>query len=101
VKSQAFALVICADLNYSAVAQEATRDLKIVTAPGWKGVSIGVLEHLPKWAVTILVKVCNAVFRIRYFPAVWKYARVISKLKRGKDSTLPLFCQQNNVLDTT
>jgi len=83
------------------VAQEATRHLKIVKAPGWKGVSSGVLEYLLKWAVTILVKACNAVFRTRYFPAVWKYARVISKLKPGTGSTLSLFYQQNRLLDTT
>ena len=34
VKSQVFALAICADLTNSAVAQEATRDLKIVKTPG-------------------------------------------------------------------
>jgi hypothetical protein len=34
VKSQAFTLAICGNLTNSAVAQEATRDFKIVKAPG-------------------------------------------------------------------
>ena len=101
LKSQVFALAICADVTNSAIAQETTRNLEIVKAQGSKGVSSGILENPPKWAVTILVRACNAVFRIRYFPAVWKYARVLSKLKPGKGSTLPLFYQQNSVLDTT
>jgi hypothetical protein len=83
------------------VTQEATRDLKIFKTPGWKGVSSGVLEHLPTCAVTILVKMCNAVLRTRYFPAVWKCAGVIPKPKPGMGSTLPLFYQQNSVPETT
>jgi hypothetical protein len=41
VKSQAFALAICGNLTNSAMSQEATRDFKIIKAPGWNSVSSG------------------------------------------------------------
>jgi hypothetical protein len=80
--------------------QQAIRGLKVGKAPGPNGIRNMVLRHLPKRAITFLMKVFNAVLRMQYFPSAWKQARVVSILKPGKDPTLPPSYRPISLLDT-
>jgi hypothetical protein len=54
--------------------QEAIRDLKVIKAPGPKGVSNMALKHTPQRAVFPLVPIFNAILLTHYFPKAWKHA---------------------------
>jgi hypothetical protein len=58
------------------------------------------LKHLPQRAVSLLVRIFNAVLLAHLFPPVWKHARVISILKPGKFPALPLSYRPISLLDT-
>jgi hypothetical protein len=79
---------------------KAIKGLKAGKAPGPNGIPNMVLRHLPKRAITFLMKVFNAVLRKQYFPPVWKHARVLPILKPGKDPTLPPSYRPISLLDT-
>jgi predicted transcriptional regulator len=57
------------------------------------------LKHLPQRMI-LLVALFNAILRTQYFTTVWKQARVISILKRGKDPALPSSYRPISLLDT-
>jgi hypothetical protein len=69
--------------------EDAIRGLKVGKAPGPSGLPNRALKHLPQRAISLLVALFNAALLAKYFPPVWKHARVISILKPGKDPSLP------------
>ena len=80
--------------------QEAIRSLKVNKAPGPNGIPNRALKHLPQRAVSLLVRIFNAVLLTHHFPPMWKHARVISILKPGKDPILPSSYRPISLLDT-
>jgi hypothetical protein len=87
-------------LTDSAEVQDAIRGLKISKAPGPDGIPNRALKYLPQRMIILLVAFFNAIFRTQYFPPVWKHARVISTLKRGKDPALSSSYRPISILDT-
>ena len=79
--------------------QETIRDLKVSKAPGPNGIPNKALKHLSQRAVSFLVLIFNAILLTHHFPTVWKYARVISVLKPGKDPALPSSYRPISLLD--
>jgi hypothetical protein len=71
--------------------QEAIRGLKVNKAPSQNGIMNRAFKHLPQRAVSLLVLILNVILLARHFSAAWEHARVISKLKSGKDPALPSF----------
>ena len=69
--------------------QEAIRGFTFSKSPGANNIPNRPLKHLPQRAVSLLVHIFNAVLLTHHFPTAWKYARVISILKLGKDPALP------------
>jgi hypothetical protein len=47
------------------------------------------LKQLPQRAVSLVVRILNAILFIHHCPSLWKHARVTSILNTGKDLTLP------------
>jgi len=86
-------------LTNPAEGQEAIRGLKVVKAPGPKGIPNRALKHLPQRAVSLLVLIFNAILVTHHFPTVWKHARVICIFKPGKDPALPSSYRPINLLD--
>ena len=80
--------------------QEATRGLMVSKAPGPNGIPNRALKHLPQRAVSVLVRIFNAILLTNHFPTVWKHAQVISILKPGKDPALPSYYRPISLLDT-
>ena len=78
---------------------ETIRDLKVSKGPGPNGIPDRALKHLPRRAVSLLAHIFNAVLRTHHVPQTWKYARVISILKRGKDPALPYSHRSLSLLD--
>jgi hypothetical protein len=68
---------------------EAIRSLKVGKDPGPNGIPNRGLKYLPQRAVSLVVRIFNAILLTHHFPSVWKHARVISILKPGKDPALP------------
>jgi len=80
---------------------EAIRGLKVSKAKGPNGIPPNrTMKHLPKWAVSLLARIFNAVLRTHHFPQTWKHVRVISILKPGKDPTLLSSYRPISLLDT-
>jgi hypothetical protein len=79
---------------------KAIKGLKIGKASGPYGVPNMVLRYLPKREISFLTKVFNAVLHRKYFPPVWKHARVLPILKPGKDHTQPSSYTPISLLDT-
>jgi hypothetical protein len=80
--------------------QEAIRGLTVRKAPGPNGIPNRVLKHLTQRAVSLLVKIFNAILHTHHFPTAWKHARVISILKPGKYPALPSSYRPISLLDT-
>jgi hypothetical protein len=80
--------------------QDVNRGLKISKAPGPNCIPKRALKHLPQRAVSLLAWIFNDILLTHNFPTMWKYARVISILKPGKDSALPSFYRPISLLDT-
>jgi len=78
---------------------EAIRSLKVGNAPGPNGIPYGTLIHLPQRAASLLGQIFKA-FLTRYFPSLWKHARVTSILKPGKDPLLPSSYEPISLLDS-
>jgi hypothetical protein len=74
--------------------------LNFSKAPGPNGIPNRDMKHLPKRAVSLLAQIFNAVLLTHLFPTVWKYARVISILKLGKDPALNSSYRPISLLDT-
>jgi len=51
-------------------------------------------------ADSLLIRIFSTVLRAKHFPAIWKHARVISILKRGKDPALPSSYRPIGLLET-
>jgi hypothetical protein len=69
--------------------QDGIKGLKVDKTPGPNVVPNRVLRHLPKRAITFVMKLFNAVLLRQYFPPAWKHPSVISILKAGRVPTLP------------
>jgi hypothetical protein len=79
---------------------ETIKGFMVGKAPGPNGVPNRALRHLPKRAITFLMKLFNAVLRRQYIPPAWKHVRVVSILKPGKDPTLPSSYRPISLFDT-
>jgi len=79
---------------------ETIRVLKDGKAPGPKGILNRALKHLPQRAVSLLVRIFNAILLTHYFPSLWKHARVTSIHKPGKDLALPSSYRPISLLDS-
>ena len=80
--------------------QEAIRSIKVGKAPGSNGIPNRALKHLPQRAVSLLVRIFNAILFTHHFPSLWKHARLTSILKPGKDPALPSSYRPIILLDT-
>ena len=63
---------------------EQIRQLKNKKSPGYDRINGTILKHLPKVAITKLLYIINASFRL---PAIWKVAEIIMIPKPGKPPT--------------
>ena len=79
---------------------EAIRGLKVSKDPGPIGIPNRALKHLPQLAIFLLAQIFTIVLRTHPFSQVWKYARVISILKPGKDPAPPSSYRSISILDT-
>jgi len=70
---------------------EANRGLKVGKAPARHRIPNRALKHLSQCAVSLLVRILNAILLTLHFPSLWKHARVTSVLKPGKDPAQPPF----------
>jgi len=77
---------------------EAIRGLRISKAPGPNGIQNRALKHLQP-AVSLLVRIFNAILLAHHCLSMWKHARVTSILKLGKDPTLPSSYRPISLLD--
>jgi hypothetical protein len=87
-------------LTDPAEVQDAIRGLRISKAPGPDGIPNRALKHLPQRVILLLVPFFNAIFKTQSFPSAWKYARVISILKPGKDPAQPASYRPISLIDT-
>jgi hypothetical protein len=87
-------------LNKPEEVQEAIRRLKVSKGPDPNGVPKRALKHLSHRAVLLLVQVFNAILLTHYFPTLWKYVRVISTLKPGKEPVMPSSHRSISLLET-
>jgi polyferredoxin len=69
--------------------QDAILGIKVGKAPGPNDILNRVLKHL-LLSVVFPVVLFNTIFLSQYFTAAWKYVRVFSILKPGKDPALLL-----------
>jgi hypothetical protein len=67
---------------------EAIRGLKIGKTTDPNGIPNRALKHLPQRAVSLLVRIFNAILPTHHFSSLWKHARLTSILKPGKDPAL-------------
>jgi len=58
------------------------------------------LKHLLMSAVSLLVVLFKAIYRIQYFPPPWKHARLLSIPKPDKDPAPPSSYRPTSLLDT-
>ena len=68
---------------------ENIRRLKLGKTPGPNGIPNTALKHLAQRALSLLVRIFNAIFLTHHFPFFLKYAGVTSILKPAKDPALP------------
>ena len=66
------------NLTNPAEVQGAILRLKASEAPGPNGIPNRALKHLPQRAVSLLAAVFNAALLAKFFPSVWKHARIVS-----------------------
>ena len=78
---------------------EAIRGLKVGKAPGPNGIPNRAWKHLPQRAVSLLVRIFNAILT-HHFPSFWKHAWVTSIHKPGKDPALPSSYRPISLLDS-
>ena len=79
---------------------EAIRGLKVGKAPSPNGIPNRALKHLPQRAVSLLVRIFNAILLTHHFPSLWKHARVTSILKPEKNPALPSSYRPISLLDS-
>jgi hypothetical protein len=58
--------------------------LNVHKAPGYDLISGKVLRKLPPAAVALLTTLFNSIFRLSYYPLLWKFAQIIMVPKPGK-----------------
>lgn len=56
--------------------------------PGYDMISAKMLKHAPENALIYIRNIFNAVFRLKYYPKIWKVAQVIPVPKTGKNTSL-------------
>jgi hypothetical protein len=59
-----------------------------------------VLRHQPKCATSSVTELFVTVLGRQYLPPAWKYPRLLSTVKPGKDYTRPSSCRTLSLLDT-
>lgn len=59
------------------------RKLKVRKSPGPDQISNNMIKHLPRKGITFITKLCNAIFKLNYFPTEWKKAKIIMIPKPG------------------
>jgi len=79
---------------------EAIRGLKVGKAPGPNSIPNRALKHLPQRAVSLLVRIFNAILLNHHFTSLWKQSRVTSIYKPGKDPALPSSYRPISLLDS-
>lgn len=77
----------CAPVTYREVNRIVKR-LKNRKAPGPDNIHNVMLKYLPRIVLHRIVNCFNACLRTCYFPTVWKRARILPFLKKGKDPHL-------------
>jgi hypothetical protein len=80
--------------------QEAISGLKVSKTLGPNSITNRALKQLPRRPVSHKVLTFNAILFTLHVPLLWKYARVISILKPGKDQALPPSDRPIILLDT-
>jgi len=60
--------------------------LNLHKEPGYDFISGKVLRELPPAAVALLTNIFNDIFRLSYYPLLWKFAQIIMVPKTGKPS---------------
>lgn len=63
--------------------------LKVKKAPGRDGISNVAVKNISTAAMMYLVSIITAMFRLGYFPKLWRRAKVLAFPKPGKDPTKP------------
>ena len=87
-------------LNNPDEVHETIRCLTVGKASGPSSIRNRALKHLPQRAVSLLVRIFNAILFTHHFPSLWKHARLTSILKPGKDPALPSFYRPISLLDS-
>lgn len=54
---------------------------------GIDGIPNIILKHIPEWMISFFTIIFNNLLNYRLFPSIWKKAKVIAILKKGKDPT--------------
>lgn len=65
------------------------RSLENKKAPGFDLITGEVLKQLPRKAIVFLTILFNAIFRVHYFPKLWKVSQICMIAKPGKPPTDP------------
>lgn len=62
----------------------AIRNLKDKKAPGFDLITKEILMQLPRKAIVFLTVLFNGIFRVQYFPSLWKVSQILMLRKPGK-----------------
>lgn len=65
------------------------RNLENNKAPGFDLITGEILKHLPRKMIVLLTVLLNAIFRIQYYPKLWKVSLICMIGKPGKPPTEP------------
>ena len=57
-------------------------------SPGYDLISAQLLKEFPSCGIKFIRNICHAMFRLLYFPKVWKIAQITAIPKPVKDTTL-------------
>lgn len=68
--------------------QKEIRKLELRKAPGFDLITAEILRELPQKAVIYLTYLINSIFRLSYFPSIWKISDIIMIHKEGKPPNL-------------
>ncbi|CAF4921618.1 unnamed protein product [Pieris macdunnoughi] len=83
--------------------QELTRTISYLEnkkAPGFDLITGEILKKLPRKVIVLLTMLFNAIFRIQYYPKLWKISQIIMIVKPGKPPTEPSSYRPISLLPT-
>ena len=75
-------------VSFTEIKKIIKEQLHLQKAPGHDLISNKMLTELPDIAIKIFSYMCNAMFRVGYFPKIWKSSNIKMIPKPGKDPTL-------------